>query len=137
MRHPGSLAPLAAALLLLLPVAACSKDAPTGPTRGALSLGLTTPNADDGAVLLAIDGGPVDSVTAVGAYRVYGGAAGAPAGTPLRVIVRGTLAAGPVARVWVPDVSAVGAYRVTVEQAAARTTYGQRSVSGYAGTVTR
>jgi hypothetical protein len=88
-------------------------------------------------VLLAVSGGPVDSVTAAGGYQLYGGAGALPAGGVMRVIVRGTLAAGPIARVWVPDVSAVGAYRVTVEQAAARGTYQQRSVSGYAGTVAR
>lgn len=125
--------------LLLLAAAGCSADGPTAPTRGPLALSLTTPNRDDGALLLAIAGGPVDSVTAAApGAQVYGGAAGAPAaGAPLRVIVRGTLAPGLVARVWVPDVSAVGAYRVTVEQAAAHTSYFQRAVSGYAVTVAR
>ena len=127
----------ALAALAALAAGACSKDGPTGPSAGALSLSLTTPNADDGAVLLAVSGGPVDSITAAGGNKVYGGAAAAPAGTPLRVIVRGDLAAGTIARVWVPDVGAVGAYRVAVEQAAARATYQQRAVAGYAGTVVR
>ena len=127
----------AAASLAALLAAGCANDGPTGPAAGPLSISLTTPSTDDGAVLLAISGGAVDSVTAVGSYQLYGGAGALPAGGVMRVIVRGTLTAGPVARVWVPDVAAVGAYRVTVEQAAARGTYQQRSVSGYAGTVSR
>jgi hypothetical protein len=132
-----SLTILSATALVAIFAGACSKDGPTGPSAGALSLSLTTPNADDGAVLLAVSGGPVDSITAAGGYKVYGGAAAAPAGAPLRVIVRGDLAAGTIARVWVPDVGAVGSYRVTIEQAAARATYQQRAVAGYAGTVVR
>ena len=126
-------------LMLVGGVAACSKDKhPTGPVAGALSLALTTPNFSDGAVMLAIAGGPVDSVTGAGSFRVFGGAGPSTSGAARRVIVRGDLAAdATIARVWVPDVAAVGSYRVTVEQAAARTSYQQRAVLGYAITVTR
>ena len=121
-------APVLAALLVL---AACSGGSSTpmaSTTAGPLDLVLSSPNADDGALLIEVSGAPVDSVTAASGYVVY---AGAPGGAARRIIVQGTIAAGPVARIWVPDATASAAYHATVLQAAARGTYAQRALGGY------
>ncbi|MGH7752498.1 MAG: hypothetical protein ACREN5_06755, partial [Gemmatimonadales bacterium] len=89
-------------LLMLVAIGACGGDG-TGPepaTPGRLSLRLTTPNSDDGAVLLEVSGGQIDSVVAAG-YRLR---ATGPGANSRRVVVTGTLASGPVASIWVPDV---------------------------------
>jgi hypothetical protein len=96
-----------------------------------LSAVLITPNANDGAVLFNIAGGPIDSITAGGARLAGDTKSGS-----------GLLALGPVqngaalALVWVPDVAKVGSYTGTVVQAAARGTYALQSLSGYKISVT-
>ena len=134
----NSLRPAAlGAAALALALAGCSKDGPTEPAGGALTVSLTTPNAGDGAVLLTVGGGQIDSVTAVrAADEIYHTGPTQGVGS-VRVLVRGAIAAGPLVRVWVPDRGAVGSYYVLIEQAAAAGTYAQRAVSGYAATVTR
>ncbi|HEX7942879.1 MAG TPA: hypothetical protein VF488_13795, partial [Gemmatimonadaceae bacterium] len=111
-------------------LAACGRSVPdpTGvPGSGALDVVVTTPNADDGALLVRISGGAVDSVTSPGGYAVYAGAA---EGASRRIIVQGNIAGGVVARVWVPDVTRGAAYVATVEQATTRDTYQQRGPAG-------
>jgi hypothetical protein len=98
---------------------------------GALSAVLVTPNANDGAVLFNIAGGPIDSITA-GAAKLAGDTKGG----------SGLLALGPVqngaalALVWVPDVAKAGSYSASVVQAAARGTYALQALSGYRINVT-
>ena len=104
---------------------------PPVPKPGALSAVLVTPNANDGAVLFNIAGGPIDSITA-GAVRLAGDTR---SGTGL--LVMGPMQNGAVlALVWVPDVANVGSYAASVVQAAARGTYALQSVSGYKISVT-
>jgi hypothetical protein len=114
----------AAVGLVLLP--SCSSE-PDGPTAGILTVTLTTPNSDDGAMLFTLSGGPVDSVEAVG-YSVYSARID---GNTLRVIVTGTLGPGPVARIRIPDQRQISGYLAIVNQVAAHTTYQQRDPSGY------
>jgi hypothetical protein len=104
---------------------------PYVPKPGALSAVLVTPNANDGAVLFSIAGGPIDSITAGGARLAGDTKSGS-----------GLLALGPVqngaglALVWVPDVGKMSSYTGTVVQAAARGTYALQSISGYKISVT-
>jgi hypothetical protein len=98
---------------------------PKGPTAGSLQVRLTTPNADDGAIIFVVSGGTIDSVTraAGSSYQVL-----AAVGSQTKVLVRGTIGAGAIAQIWVPDVSV--AYAAQVQQAASRT-YVQRTDAGY------
>lgn len=120
-------------LAALLALAAC-RDAPTRPEPPpppaqprVLRLVLATPHADDGALLFTLAGGAVDSVTAPGA-KLHLAPASA---TPRRVLLRGALAAGEVARVWLPPGADAARYQVTLEQVAARGSYAQRALPGY------
>src|SRR5262245_24227547 len=64
------------------------------PVPATLAIDLTTPNADDGAVLFTIVGPGIDSVTS-GSYAVSVGTSS----TAARVLVYGNLAAGLLAKV--------------------------------------
>jgi len=109
-------------------VAGMSCDQSTGlkgPTSGALRVTLTTPNADDGAILFVVSGGAIDSVTTTDATMQMM----ASQATPKMILVRGTLASGVIARVWVADVNAT--HSASVLQVAANATYAQRATTGY------
>jgi hypothetical protein len=104
----------------------CSSEAP-GPGSATLSLSLSSPAQDDGAVLLTITGGPVDSIEAPG-YRIY---STSPEANTYRVIIAGQLVSGPIARVHIPDERRSADYAAIVEQVAARDSYRQRDPAGY------
>jgi hypothetical protein len=123
MRAPWAL--VVACLTGLAPLAGCSNN--TGPTAAALTVSLSSPNGDDGAVLLTVSGGPVDSVEAVG-YRVYTAQVSA---ETLRVIITGSISSGPVARIHVPDSRQVSRYSAEIGQVATRVTYAQRDPAPY------
>jgi len=92
---------------------------------------LVTPNANDGAVLFNIAGGPIDSITA-GGPRLAGDTKSGNA-----LLVMGSVQNGTqLALVWVPDVAKVSSYTASVVQAAARGTYALQSLSGYKISVT-
>ncbi len=92
---------------------------PAGP--GPISFELVTPaDVEDGALLLTVLGGAVDSVTGAAGYEVFH--ALTPAGA--KAIVIGSIVDGPLVRVWVPDASRSARYAVQVEEGAARATYG-------------
>jgi len=111
--------------------AACGGDGPTGPVAGPIELVLASPNSDDGAVLLTVSGGPMDSVAAVG-YTTFS----APlSGTSAKVVVVGSVVSGTVARVWVPDRSKTAQYSVTLVEVAARGSYQLRPLQGYRVTI--
>jgi hypothetical protein len=105
----------------------CSSE-PGGPTAGAFTVSIASPNSDDGAVLFTISGGPVDSVEAMG-YSLYSARIDA---NTLRVIVTGDLHAGPIARVRIADERQLSRYSATINQVAMRSTYGQREPTSYA-----
>ena len=107
-------------------VGGCSSEAP-GPASATLGLSLSSPAQDDGAVLLTITGGPVDSIEAEG-YRIY---STSPAANTYRVIIAGQLASGPIALVHIPDERRSADYAAIVEQVAARDSYRQRDPAGY------
>lgn len=108
----------------------------TGPTPkdpGFVHLELTTPNADDGILLISIAGGRVLEVEGAGYQVVSAGVSD----TMVKVLVRGTLVGGVIGRVTVPDRNLLSSYTITVEQVAARQSYVQRSVEGYAVRIVR
>jgi hypothetical protein len=94
----------------------------SGPTAGVLVLSLQSPDADNGAVLLTLAGGPVDSVEAPG-LAVYNSRSDV---NTLRVILTGPLPQGPIARVHIPDTRVESGYTVSVQQIAALGGYTQR-----------
>ncbi|MEQ9400571.1 MAG: hypothetical protein RJQ04_15520 [Longimicrobiales bacterium] len=110
-------------------------DPPTpepDPVPGFLNVRLTTPNTDDGALMFALAGGPMDSLQASG-LRIF--ATGG--GSAFTAIVVGDVAAGTVARFWVPDVADSGLYSASLRQASTRATYQQKALTGYSLTVAR
>jgi hypothetical protein len=117
---------------LLLALVACGGDGagsvgPPTPQPGPLNIRLTTPNADDGAILFELAGGPIDSIVRT-QFRV---ASSAPGTTPRRAIVSGNLVGGTIAQLWVPDVNSVGRYSASIRDVAARGTYALRDLQGY------
>jgi hypothetical protein len=105
------------ALIWSLLVLSCSSG--TGPTSGTLDVKLSSPNANDGAVLFTLKGGPVESVEAVDgmAYSAQIDA------NTLRVVVAGNVSSGTIARVRIADVTQGSRYSVALNQVAARLTY--------------
>lgn len=128
------------ALALAASLAACGSSTPTGatpppppgPTGGWLTLQLTTPSSNDGAVQFAITGPAIDSVSIIG----YDGFSAADNGT-MNLVVTGQVGNGDIARIHVPDLSLTVQYRATVAAAAARQTYALEAVDGYRAVLVR
>ena len=126
-------------LRLVFPVAvlflaACGGDSPPipQPVAGDLTMALTTPNSQDGALLLRIVGElEIKDVTPVGSYRVsFHTQAGI-----TRVNITGDLAGGDILKFRVPDIGKASSYTAYVEQAASRATYALLETSSYFLTV--
>jgi hypothetical protein len=84
---------------LALAAAAGCDDDPVGPAPGVLDVVLAAGAAPAGAMLLLVEGGPVDSVESMGWYT-----ASAPySGVATQVLLAGPELQGTVARVHVPD----------------------------------
>lgn len=122
------LAPLA-----LFALAACGSSSattptapPPPPTGGWLTLQLSSPHTDDGAVQFSVTGPAIDSVKLVS----YDGFATIDNGTA-NLIVTGQVGNGDVARVFVPDLALTSQYRATVAAAAARGTYALQTLDNY------
>ncbi|HJR18045.1 MAG TPA: hypothetical protein VJ808_14435 [Gemmatimonadales bacterium] len=114
---------------LLVLAAGCSNS--TGPTAGILNVTLASPHSDDGAVLLQLSGGPVDSIESIG-YPVYSARMGPDA---VKLIVTGNLAAGAIARIHVPDLRQASRYNARLDQVAARVTYAQHDPAEHSVTL--
>jgi len=129
-----SLVALAGALSL----GACSSAAvttptvPAGPTAGWLTVQLTTPHTDDGAVQLSVSGPAIDSVKIVG----YDGFESHSV-TQADLVATGTISNGNVARIHVPDLSRTAQYQVSVSAAAARDSYALQDLAGYRAVLVR
>ncbi len=123
------------AVVLAAITLACSGDSGNGGTGvpqdvsdpGFVNVTLSTPNSNDGALLLRLSGGVIDSLTA-SSGSIFFAATGTNA---FRVMVAGTITDGPIVRFWMPDRRNVSQYVATLEQAAARSTYEQQSIGGY------
>ena len=112
---------------------ACSDDEePTGPTAGTLSVTLTTPNMDDGAILFEVTGPDIVSVTVtVPEHYTHVGQDG----STLTIVVVGNIESGLLVGIDVPDVGAVASYSATATEVADRTNELRSSLSGYELTV--
>jgi len=115
-------------LLAALLTAACSSSDNAGPVPGTLQVVLTSPNTDDGAVMLQVTG-DVDSVSAPAGLTLY---QAAPSATVVRAIVTGTIASGStLLTLHVPDVGKASSYTTQLLQVSASGTYALRPVGGY------
>ncbi len=106
---------------------------PTPPDPGFLRVNLTTPNANDGAILFTLSGGVVDSLQASG-FTLFSTGAGT---SNARMIVAGTISGGTVASFWVPDRNNLTSYTAGLLQAAARGTYEQQALGSYGLAIAR
>jgi hypothetical protein len=114
------------ALLLAAMVTAACGGSDASP--GTLQVSLTSPNTDDGAVMLQVTG-DIDSVTAPAGLTLY---EATPSATVVRAIVTGSIASGgSVLTLHVPDVGKASSYTTQLLQVSARGTYVQRPVGGY------
>lgn len=107
-----------------LAISACGDMSPGEPgIGGTLSLVLDAPDDSTGALLVAVSGGVIDSVTsASGSVFSESDASGA-----VTLLVTGTLMRNTVvATVYVPDASESASYQVTLKEAANRLTFTQR-----------
>ena len=114
--------------------AACSDDPTAGVTQaGTVTLRLTTPHADDGAVLFEVSGGPIDTATAGNAsLRLFTRRA---SGSTIVGVVAGVVTNGAVVTLRVPDVGAAAGYTARVVEVADRQNALRTSLAGYALTV--
>ncbi|NIM52496.1 MAG: hypothetical protein GTN62_14290 [Gemmatimonadales bacterium] len=110
---------------------------PTEPTTdpGRVTVVLSTPNTNDGAVLFTLSGGVIDSLTPSSSrFTLFSVETDI---NTLRAIVAGDLADGAVAVFWMPDRRTIAAYSATVQQAAARSTYQQQDIGSYRLTISQ
>ena len=126
-----------AMLLPLALLAACGASSPTStepsaPTSGWLTLQLSSPSTNDGAVQFAISGPAIDSVSIIG----YDGFAATDHGT-VNLVVTGQIGNGDIARIHVADLTATSQYHATVAAAAARVTYALATLDGYRAVLVR
>ena len=132
------LARLTPAFVLVLAACGSSASSTTAPppppvqTDGWLTLQLTSPTGNDGAVQFAVTGPGIDSVKIVG----YDGFATTDNGVA-NLLVTGEIGNGDIARIHVPDVSLTLQYHATVAAAAARGTYNLQLLDGYRATLIR
>jgi hypothetical protein len=123
------------AVVAALSVAAgCSNDSTSAVAQpGTLSLRLTTPQADDGAMTFAVSGPAIDNATAVDvSLRLFTRQAD---GSTLVGAVVGALGNGVVVTLQVPDVGAAARYTARVVEVADRQNVLRASLAGYALTV--
>jgi hypothetical protein len=114
--------------------AACSDDPTAGATQaGTVMLRLTTPRADDGAVMFEVSGPPIDTAIAVTAsVRLF---TRRTSGSTMVGVVVGEVTAGAVVTLRVPDVGAGPGYTARVLEVADRQNALRASLTGYALTV--
>jgi hypothetical protein len=106
----------------------CSNN--TGPDAGVLNVNVSSPHPDDGALMLSVYGGPVDSVESVG-FPVFS----VRTSDSVKFIVTGSLGSGAVARIHIPDGRQASRYTAVVSQVAARMSYAVRDPAGYSITL--
>ena len=149
LQHSRSRAALRALTILSIVgvTLSCGGDTtPTVPTAnagtpkpGRLVGSLETPNADDGAIIVSFAGGGIDSVTLATGSSAQLVAVQPSSSTARIILIAGASSAfnqGALVNVWVPDTRSVANYSARIEQVAARVTYVQRTLQGYAMHVT-
>lgn len=137
---PGRL--LLAPLLLLL--AACGANTATGPdtgttpppqapTPGWLTVQLTDPNIDDGALQLRVTGPALDTIAGDARYDGFGAVTNGVAD----LVVTGKIVSGNLARFRVADVNQASQYQVSLVAVVQEESYALRSTSGYRAVIVR
>ena len=119
------------ALVAALSVSAACSDDPVAivPHAGTLTLRLTTPHVDDGALTFTLSGPAINNATAANAsLRLF--TRGSGDATIIGVLV-GDLATGDVVTLYVPDVTAVAHYSAHVLEVADRDDALRASLAGY------
>jgi hypothetical protein len=112
--------------------AACG-DSTEPATPGTLSASLVTPHANDGGILLTVQGAIVDVSTTNVTHRVYWRLASG----ETRVLLFGNLVSGPLLTLNVPDVGALSSYSAAVVEVTDRNNQLRDSFAGYSITFTR
>lgn len=112
-------------------LSACGGSGNSGPVAGSLTVTYSSPNSDDGAVLFAIGGAQIDSVS-LGAYTGYVRKVNTDS---VVVVVAGHPVSGALVTFAVPDKNAAASYHARITQVAQRGTYAQRALTGYGVTV--
>jgi hypothetical protein len=106
---------------------------PPPPPPGSAVVSLATPNADDGAVIVTLQGPGLSTIqSSATAYVLYARVASA---QEARVILVGDLAAGPLFTFKLGAGQAVSAYTASVQQVATRGDALRTSTTGYQLTV--
>jgi hypothetical protein len=123
------------ALVLLTAIGAGCDDTAEPPVPGSLLLSLTTPATDDGAILVRVTGPGIMSVgpTSSGQELFWRLAAEDEA----RAIVLGSVQAGPLLTIQVPDVNRADEYTAEVGEVAAESDALRDALAGYTVTVAR
>lgn len=123
---------LVAAVVILSSCGSDSKGTtdPPLPDPGELTVQLTTPNTDDGAIMLSISGlqDTTDIEASTDSYVIYSRQNGSTA----TVAVFGEIASGSLVHFAVPDLAAASTYHVTLRDAADRSGVLRSVKSGYA-----
>jgi hypothetical protein len=114
--------------LMALPLAPCGDSTGNdGPVSGWLPLRLTTPNTDDGGVLITITGATIDSIRTTHPQLLTM----RQSPSSIRAVIGGNLSAGTIAEIRVPDTRQARQYTAVIQEVAARTTFQQRPLAGY------
>lgn len=110
---------LGLSLGLLVTALGCGGDNAVAPKApGNMTVSLTTPNTDDGAVLVALFGPGFTNIRPASAsYRVYSLTASP---TEIRILVVGDLSTGALLSLDIDDAARIAEYHGTVIQAASR-----------------
>ncbi len=127
---------LFAPLFLLL--AACGANTATGPDTGTnpppqtpvpgwLTVQITDPNTDDGALQLRVTGPALDSIAGDARYDGFGAVTNGVAD----LVVTGRITSGNLARFRVADVQRASEYQASVVAVVQEHTYELRPTSGY------
>lgn len=113
----------------------CGDSTPTAvQVPGALVVSLSTPNSDDGAILISISGGGIGSPSAESSTHVFYSRATSPLATNAAVV--GNITSGPLLRFNVPDVGRASSYVATISQVADRDNDLRATLTGYALRIT-
>jgi hypothetical protein len=106
---------------------------PPPPLPGSAVVSLTTPNADDGAVMVTLQGPDLSTIQASStAYVLYSRVSSA---AEARVILVGNVSAGPLFTFKLGAGQALSAYTASVQQVATRGDALRTSTTGYQLTV--
>lgn len=123
--------------LFALTLGGCGgEEPPTAvPVPGRLTLELSSPNSNDGGMLVTVTGpGMGDVQVASSAYGVYHRLASS---NELRLAVIGRLANGPIVTIGVADVGKAGSYQATITEVANTSDVIAASLTGYSMKIVR